>query len=183
MCTSCTCSCMARLCHLDLLCKHAPGRCLFQVHFSDFPESLLQGEMCKVHVHFTNCGSTALSKLRVACTHPEVYSLTSGSGAQQQQPNDQSETTYHSQHCSHSYITKPHVRFVEAISLDNDCLQPGESQTVVMWLCAPSGTAGFDGAGLTSGSSMSVYKLSRVTDAHLLFYYEPLTRQPRSRMQ
>ena len=158
----------------------------FQVHFSNFPESLLQGEIRSVLVHFTICGATPLKNLRIACTNPEIYTLVPCATAKTVQ--EETTSSEPRQYSTQSHITKPEVKFVEAVSLDNDCLMPDQSQTVVMWICAASAASSssvFDGSSTASthGSSTSLYQLSRVTDAQFLFYYEPVERHPRSRMQ
>ncbi len=141
--------------------------------FTDFPSSLLCGEVSQVFVEFTNKGSYALQKLQVASNHPEFFSFgisqTPVSQSQLiQPPND------HSQSSSNIYRTIPkdeiggertvkvcNVSCMTDITIPNGTLAPGESIELPMWVRGPD--------------------KSGVHEINMLFYYESVEENPKLR--
>ncbi|XP_070575139.1 trafficking protein particle complex subunit 8-like [Ptychodera flava] len=131
----------------------APPMPLLQVIFSNFPTSMLCGEVQQITVEFTNIGKCALSKLCVSSKNPEFFTfglITDLKEATQHVyrtvPKDEQERAYR---CSVSELS-----CVTEIALPDRVLPPGASVSLPMWLRGPE----------TSGRH----------EVNLLFYYEPV---------
>lgn len=60
---------------LDLTFKITGPMPLLDVHFSQFPFSLLQGQIEKINLEFRNSGKTALHDIRLKFSHPTYFSI------------------------------------------------------------------------------------------------------------
>lgn len=96
----------------------------FQVEMSGVPCNMLSGQVCAVDLRLTNAGHLPLCNVRVACTHPKLFSL--GSSC------DSSDGSAPAAARSSS------VDFVSSVPLEGDMLAPGQSCSVPMWLQAPN---------------------------------------------
>ena len=154
----------------------------FQVHFCDFPQTLLQGEVRQVVLEFTNTGTVPLTGLKIASTDPALFTFGSSSGSTSQTTSAKGDfdhsnvySTLSSDRDSEEFIVnQPEIKFIERIPLSkynvnssSDVLGVGETIAIPVWIHGPC----FKDTVTTSG----VVGLSRDYDMQMMFMYEGAT--------
>ncbi|KAK3581188.1 hypothetical protein CHS0354_024722 [Potamilus streckersoni] len=139
---------------------------LLQVSFSNFPKSLLCGEVHPIVVYFTNSGSSPLHRLKVACSNPKFFTLSSHG------ESPKFAGVYHTDNITDG-INRTHftttlnckdagnVNRVVDISIPNGILQPKSTISIPAWI------RGDDIGG--------------IHEVDFLFYYEPVQKMSKIR--
>ena len=154
--------------------------CCTQVSFTDFPSSLLCGEVSCVNVEFVNTGTHALKKLLIATNNPEFFSFgASQSSVSQSQLIQRSSDQ--SQDSSSIYRTIP-------LDERGGGVAGGECSTVKMCNVSRVIEIELPGDGtLASGGRLELPMWVRgpdksgIHEINMLFYYESVEENPKMR--
>ncbi|XP_031564684.1 trafficking protein particle complex subunit 8-like [Actinia tenebrosa] len=132
-----------------------PAMPLLEVRFRNFPTNLLCGEVVRTTAEFTNTGQCSLTKLFMASTTPEFFTI----GI----PNSEKDSRgiYQMFSSEHSTLDNPlsEVRRISEVPIPGGCLAPGVSAKLPVWV-----------QGGEEGGSHS---------RELKFYYESTEKNPK----